>query len=60
LFYRGDSGDFLPWKDSLSAKALQWGGGEDRERKNISTYWQGEFVLFALQGTHAIIRFATR
>jgi len=28
------------------------------EGKNISTYWKKRFVLFALQETNAIIRFA--
>jgi hypothetical protein len=32
-------------------------GGMNKEGKIISTNWKNEFVLFALQETHAIIRF---
>jgi hypothetical protein len=47
LFYRGDGGDFLSWKDSLSAAALQWGGGERQGmEKHFHLPARGEMFYF--------------
>ena len=48
MFYRGDGGDFLFWKDSLSATALQWGGGErERMEKHFHLPARGKcFICF--------------
>jgi hypothetical protein len=59
-FYRGDSGDFVSGKDSLSIAELQWGGERRTEKgKTFPLIGNANLFYFALQELHAIIRSAT-
>jgi hypothetical protein len=49
-FYRGNNGEFVPGKDSLSDTALQWGGGRSiRKGKTFPLLEKEIFLLYEKQ-----------